>query len=85
MQPYQDIYNLAIGLSAFLGGWWMKVMWEAVKELQKDDKALSQQLSAMQVVVAGDYIKKDEFYKVSDAIFQKLDRIEDKLDGKVDK
>jgi hypothetical protein len=82
---YQDVFNLSIGIAGFLGGWWMKVMWETVKELQKDDKILSQQLSAIQVLVAGDYIKKEDFYKVTDAIFLKLDKIEDKIDGKVDK
>jgi hypothetical protein len=82
---YQDVFNISIGIAGFLGGWWMKVMWETVKELQKDDKILSQQLSAIQVLVAGDYIKKEDFYKVTDAIFLKLDKIEDKIDGKVDK
>jgi hypothetical protein len=81
----QDIYNIALGLAAFLGGWWMKVMWESLKDLQKADKELAEKVGSIEVLVAGTYIKRDDFDKVADAIFRKLDKIEDKLDGKADK
>jgi hypothetical protein len=81
----QDLYNIALGLAAFLGGWWMKVMWESLKDLQKTDKELAEKVGSIEVLVAGTYIKRDDFDKVADAIFRKLDKIEDKLDGKADK
>jgi hypothetical protein len=81
----QDIYNIALGLAAFLGGWWMKVMWESLKDLQKADKELAEKVGSIEVLVAGTYIKREAFDKVADAIFRKLDKIEDKLDGKADK
>lgn len=81
----QDLYNIALGLAAFLGGWWMKVMWESLKDLQKADKELAEKVGSIEVLVAGTYIKRDDFDKVADAIFRKLDKIEDKLDGKADK
>jgi len=35
--------------------------------------------------VAGDYVKKNEFQDNIKALFAKLDKIEDKIDRKVDK
>lgn len=63
----------------------MKVMHESLKDLQQEDKALADKVARIEVLVAGDYVKKESFDKLADAIFAKLDRIEDKLDGKVDK
>ena len=42
-------------------------------------------VAEIEVLVAGAYVKKDDLEKLSNAIFAKLDRIEDKLDLKVDK
>lgn len=63
----------------------MKVMHEALKDLQLEDKQLAEKVSKIEVLVAGDYVKKEELSKMTDALFAKLDRIEDKLDGKVGK
>ncbi len=81
----QMAFNIAIGIIGTLGGWWMRVMWQSLKELQTADKQLSDKVSSIEVVVAGQYVKRDELKNISDAIFAKLDRIEDKLDKKADK
>jgi hypothetical protein len=81
----QELYNISMGVAAFLGGWWMKVMWEALKDLQKADKELVEKVGSIEVLVAGTYIKRDDFDKVASEIFAKLDRINDKLDRKADK
>ena len=74
-------------LAAFGGliGFMLNVVWQAVKDLQKADKTLAQKVSEIEVLVAGAYITKTDFNNITDAIFKKLDRIEDKLDGKADK
>lgn len=69
------------GLIGFL----LNVVWQAVKDLQKADKVLAERVGEIEVLVAGSYITKTDFTQVTDAIFRKLDRIEDKLDGKADK
>jgi hypothetical protein len=81
----QDLFNIVIGVAGALGGWWMKAMWDAVKELKSADEKLAAQVSDLKVLVAGDYVRREMFDRLSDAIFAKLDRIENKLDGKVDK
>ena len=82
---YQTLFNIAGGLVGFLGGWWMKVLHDSVRDLQDADKRLADKVSSIEVLVAGNYVKRDDFDKSVEAIFRKLDRIEDKLDGKVDK
>ena len=81
----QNIFNIAIGIAGALGGWWMKAIWEAVKDLKVADERLASQVSDLKVLVAGDYVRREMFDRLSDAIFAKLDRIESKLDHKVDK
>jgi hypothetical protein len=81
----QNLFNLVVGIAGVLGGWWMKAMWEAVKDLKVADEKLAAQVSDLKVLVAGDYVRREMFDRLSDAIFAKLDRIESKLDGKADK
>ena len=82
---YQTLFNIAGGIAGFLGGWWMKVLHDSVRDLQDADKRLADKVSSIEVLVAGNYVKRDDLDKSVDAIFRKLERIEDKLDGKVDK
>ena len=81
----QQLFNVLFALVGVLGGWWMKAMWEAIKSLEQADKALSNQVADLKVLVAGGYVRTEKFDSMSKAIFAKLDRIEDKLDGKADK
>ena len=82
---YQVLFNVAGGLAAFLGGWWMKVLHDSIRDLQDGEKKLAEKVSSIEVLVAGNYVKRDDFDRSVQAIFHKLDRIEDKLDGKADK
>lgn len=75
---YQNLFNVASGIVYFLGGFLLKALWEA-------DKELAEKVGRIEVLVAGQYIKRVEFDAKIDAIFIKLDRIESKLDSKMDK
>ena len=81
----QNLFNIVIGVSGALSGWWMKAMWEGLKDLQKADQQLTHEVAQLQILVADQYMRREEFERTSQAIFVKLDRIEDKLDGKADK
>jgi hypothetical protein len=74
----QQVFNIAIALVGALGGWWMKAMWDGLKDM-------SSQVTNLQVMVAGQYVRREEFDKSMDSIISKLERIEDKIDKKVDK
>jgi len=81
----QTIVNWLLAGFGGLIGFLLNAVWQAVKDLQKADTDLTKKVSEIEVLVAGAYVKKDDIDKLSNAIFAKLDRIEDKLDGKVDK
>ena len=81
----QQIVNWMLAGFGGLIGFLLNAVWQAVKDLQKTDKELATKVSEIEVLVAGAYVKKDDFNELSKALFSKLDRIEDKLDGKVDK
>lgn len=63
----------------------MKAMFYSLKELKDQDTQLANKVQAIEILVAGQYFKRDEFERFSMAIFAKLDKIENKVDGKADK
>ena len=81
----QIIFNWVIGAFGVLGGTVLASIWNAVKDLQSMDRILAEKVAAIDVLVAGQYVKRDELTHLTKAMFDKLDRIEDKLDRKVDK
>ncbi len=73
---YQDMFNILLGLCSFLGGWWLKNVWLSIKDLQKAEKSLLSKLSQIEVLIAGEYAKKDDVNKVGDTIMKRLDKLE---------
>lgn len=76
---YQIIIDIGLSFILLLVGWVLKVIWDAIKDLQRTDKQLSSDLSAIHILVAGDYVKRDYFEKKVDAIFKKLDSISESI------
>lgn len=81
----QVAINILIGIVGILGGWWMKVMWQSLRDLQQADATLTTKVAEIEVLVVGTYVKRDELERMLTALFAKLDKIYDKLDGKMDK
>jgi hypothetical protein len=81
----QTMINAIIGGFAAAVAFILRVIWEGLRELQKADVDLTAKISEIQLLVAGNYVKKDELDGVIKALFTKLDKIEDKLDKKVDR
>ena len=81
----QEFYDWALtGFSAVLG-FLLHAVWQAVKDLQRADAELTKRVSEIEVLVAGNYVTRQEFDRVVDKLFAKLDAIELKLDKKADK
>lgn len=85
LEMNQELFNWILGGFGAVLGFLLNSIWQAVKDLQAADKQLSDKVAAIEVLVAGDYVKKDDFVQMTNALFAKLDRIEDKMDRKVDK
>jgi hypothetical protein len=81
----QILFNIFVGVIGALGGWILNTIWGEIKSMQETDDILADKVAKIEVLVAGQYCKRDEMERLSVAIFAKLDRIEDKLDGKADK
>ena len=81
----QDFLNWAFGIFNLILGGFMKAIWDSYKDLKRTDNALAEKVNAIEVLVAGTYVKRDDFDRIANAIFAKLDKISDKLDNKADK
>lgn len=77
--------NTLLALVAFLGGWMIRTMWQSIRDLKTSCSDTADKVQKIEVLVAGDYVKKDDLDRKIDAIFAKLDKIHDKLDTKADK
>jgi hypothetical protein len=74
MIEYQGIINLIGGTTLAVIGWFARQIWDAVKELRRD-------LHNIEVALPRDYVRKDDLAEIKTLI----QKIFDKLDGKVDK
>lgn len=88
----QEIINWLLGALGAVFGFLLRSVWQSVKDLQAADKELADKVGSIEILVAGAYVRKDEFARSIDAVFAKLDkmadkidRIDDKLDQKADK
>jgi len=74
----QNIINITAAVIGAVIGWFVKIMWDSVKELQKDVKETNQSLHE-------NYVRKDDYRIDMAEIKGMFNRIMDKLDNKVDK
>lgn len=85
MTEYQFFFNLATAVAGVTFGWVLNTIWGSLKDLQAADKALVDKVASIEVLVAGRYVTRDEFNTSLNAIFTKLDRIQDLISQKADK
>ena len=81
----QIFINVGLALIAFLGGWVVSNLQDSMRKLRDADEHLANKVQAMEVLVAGSYVKWDALKDALMPITIQLGRIENKLDGKVDK
>lgn len=81
----QSLINWLVAAFGGILGFLLHAVWDAVKDLQKADKEMAEKVSNIEVLVAGNYIKKEEFDRMMQMLFAKLDHIDEKIDGKADR
>jgi len=86
---FQFIFNILVALVGALGGYVLSGLRTGQVENRKEIIELAQKVQAIEVIVVGDYLKREEFSetfgKFADHLEKRLDRFENKLDGKADK
>lgn len=80
MVDFQIAFNILLGAFSGLAGWLLNNLYQSMRDLTKADADLSTKVQAIEVLVAGNYIKRVEFDQKIDALFRKLDDIDEKLD-----
>ena len=75
---FQVVFNGVIGLIGSVAGWFLKTLWDAVKELKEDIRDIEREMN-------DNYVRKDDFKDTVNRIEILCNRILDKLDNKVDK
>lgn len=74
----QQLFNMVIAASGALGGWMLKVIWDAIRDLKSDVRDISQTMH-------NDFVRREDFGDAIKRIEYMCERIFDKLDGKADK
>lgn len=82
---FQTAFNITLALAGALAGYVLKMTQTALRDLTKSDAELVERVQAIEVLVAGKYVRREDLDRMAGELFRKLDRIEDKLDTKVDK
>lgn len=81
----QALFNMIFTVCGALGGFVLKAVWDGLKELREADSSLADKVQKIEVLVAGQYIKREDFSKTITVLFEKLDKIDAKLDQKANK
>ena len=71
---YQTMFNLAVMIGAFLGGWVFNNISKAIDRLDKDVRGMPEK-----------YMTKDDYWRDVSEMKLTLEKIWNKLDGKADK
>jgi hypothetical protein len=82
---FQTILNMVFGAVLVIAGWLIRIVYDAMKDLQRADKELTEDIGEIKVLVAGNYITRPEFDKKLDALFKKLDEIHALVHSKADR
>ena len=75
---WQTLFNAAVPIGAGVFGWFMKTLWEANKEVRRE-------LTDLRIHIPETYLPKSDFREFETKLFEKLDKIESKLDQKQDR
>lgn len=78
-------FGIAMGVVSFLGGWFLKVLFGRIERLEQADRDLADTVNELRVELPSRYISKEEHLQSATELMRVLQRIEDKLDRKVDK
>ncbi len=70
----QTLFNWVVGVCGFLGGWILKVIWDAIKELKTDIRQIERDLPEV-------YVRKDDFKEAVRDIKQDMKEGFNKIDN----
>ena len=81
----QDLINSAFAALGGLAGWVLNNLKDSIENLRKQELVTTDKLQRMEVLVAGNYVKREELVAMLASIRCQLEKIDNKLDTKADK
>lgn len=84
MDLVQIILNAAFGLLVLIGGFLFNALWGILRDLQRADSELAKRVAEIDTLVAGQYVKREEFRDAIDKLAGKIDKLNDNLITKID-
>jgi len=80
MEPVFSLENIVMAVAGFLAIVFVKNLGKESKEAKEMANEANAKIHTIEVLVAGNYVRKEDHEKMTEAMFKKLDRIEEKLD-----
>lgn len=74
---YQELFNGLLAIVNILVGFLIKVVWDSVTAIKGQQTEFAKELAAVHILVAGEYVKREYFERKIDALFTKLDSIQE--------
>ena len=81
----QTAINLLFATCGAFAGVIMHRLWISIDNLVHQDQLLADKVQSIEILVAGRYVQRSELAELSVRLFAALERIEVKLDRKMDK
>lgn len=75
MNVGQELFNVIFSVACVLLGWCLKVIWSTMTDLQESDKQMMEKMSRIEVLVAGSYVKREDYQKTMERLFERLDEL----------
>lgn len=75
MDAGQELFNVVFSVAGVLMGWCLKVIWSTMSELRDSDKEMMEKMSRIEVLVAGSYVKREDYQKTMERLFERIDAL----------
>ena len=87
----QLLFNIAIGVLSTLAGWFFKVMYDQVRDIESeindvedkmdaDHRLVTDKINNLALSLPEKYVNKEDFSNLVKVVHHRFDRIEEKLD-----
>ena len=81
----QMLINALVGFLVAVVSFVLRRIFEVLSSLQKRDMELVEKVNHIEVVLAGQYVSRQQFDGAMALVFEKLDKISEKLSQKADR
>lgn len=82
---YQILFNITIGIIGTIGGWFLKTFYGSIRELQKADFRLNEEIHKVSLLIAGDCAKQSDVEKIGVMLDSRISAMDEKIEKRLEK